>query len=103
MCLRSVNHLSSIISEAGADLVEYLSEPQMLSGILGSFLSLWVQYKESLESASEPSYTVPLEHSGRCGRPRFVVSREQLEYLCSLSFSWMDIASLLGMSRMTVY
>ncbi len=34
---------------------------------------------------------------------RFDVSREQLEYLRSLSFHWIDIAALLGISRGTLY
>ena len=37
------------------------------------------------------------------GRPRFNISKEQLLYLCSLSFSWSDIAKMLGVSRMTIY
>ena len=37
------------------------------------------------------------------GRPRFDISKEQLEYLSSLSFKWNEIAVLLGVSRMTIY
>ena len=37
------------------------------------------------------------------GHPRFRITREQLEYLRSLSFSWTDISRLLGMSRMTIH
>ena len=40
---------------------------------------------------------------GGPGRPRFDVSKEQLEYLSLLSFKWNEIAVLLGVSRMTVY
>lgn len=41
----------------------------------------------------------------RCsiGRPRFDISRDQLEYLSSMSFTWTRIASMLGVSRMTIY
>ena len=106
MCLRSINHLSSVISETGEDtsnLLEYVGDFQVLSHVLGSLLFLWEQYEESLEPASYLNYVLSLEHSGRHGRPQFIVSREQLEYLRALSFSWTDIASLLGVSRMTVY
>ena len=41
--------------------------------------------------------------TGHSGRPRFDISKEQLEYLSSLSFSWTDIAHMLGVSRMTIY
>ena len=35
------------------------------------------------------------------GRPRFNITKEQLECLSSLLFSWSQIATLLGVSRMT--
>ena len=37
------------------------------------------------------------------GRPRYEISKEQLEYLSSLSFKWNEIAALLGVSRMTIH
>lgn len=37
------------------------------------------------------------------GRPPYIISREQILYLRELQFTWQDIASLLGVSRMTVY
>ena len=49
------------------------------------------------------AYRVPVVSTGQCGRPRFQIERGQLEYLRSLSFSWSDIASLLGISKMTLY
>ena len=56
-----------------------------------------------LEAASS-CYMAPLQQStGRRGRPRFSIEREQLVYLRSLRFSWVDISNLLGVSRMTVY
>ena len=48
------------------------------------------------------SYRAGIERISR-GRPRFDISQSQLEYLASLSFSWSEIASLLGVSRMTIY
>ena len=41
--------------------------------------------------------------TGAKGRPKFQITQEQLEYLCSLSFSWSDIAVLLGISRITLF
>ncbi len=38
----------------------------------------------------------------RSGRPRFNISKQQLEYLCSLSFKWNGIAILLGVSRINL-
>ena len=36
------------------------------------------------------AYCVPVVHTGRQGRPRFDVTKEQLEYLASLSFIYME-------------
>jgi len=41
--------------------------------------------------------------SGGSGRPKFDISKDQLEYLYSHSFNWPQIAQLLGVSRMTIY
>ena len=37
------------------------------------------------------------------GHPRVVMSQEQLLYLCSLNFSWTQIAKLIGVSRVTLF
>ena len=50
-----------------------------------------------------PRYQSGVIPTGARGRPRFDVNADQLEYLESLSFSWTDIASMLGVSRMTIY
>lgn len=46
---------------------------------------------------------VTLNNTGGRGRPKFSISKEQLEYLASLSFTWPQIAQLLGVSRMTIF
>ena len=66
----------------------------------------WQSYKEVLESGNlrRFSYEAGMEErTGRRGRPRFDISKEQLEYLASLSFTWTEIAVLPRISRMTVY
>ena len=64
----------------------------------------WVRLKDNVMAIQVSSaYCAPvIGNSGR-GRPSFEVSCDQIEYLRSLSFSWTDIASLLGISRMTLY
>ena len=55
-------------------------------------------------SSSTTGYEEPVVRvEGVRGRPRFDISYSQLEFLSSLSFSWTKIASLLGVSRMTIY
>ena len=60
-------------------------------------------YVDRLESNVCHSFEVSAEYTGERGRPRFDVQRDQLLYLSSLGFSWTSIASILGVSRMTVY
>lgn len=109
VCIRSLSRLCSIVSEAGedaSDLAECLSNLHNLSGVLNELFELWEQYEETLESVAyggHVSYSVAVEQTSRRGRPRFLVSADQLEHLRALSFSWTYISSLLGVSRMTVY
>ncbi len=77
-----------------------------LISCLRSIRRKWEEYKDILVSGSQSgdvAYRVSVEITGRPGRPRFEISREQLEYLASLSFTWTEIAALLGVSRTTVY
>ena len=64
--------------------------------------SIWHEYQNSIGEHSA-KYYVAVEHTQQKGRPRFSITREQLEYLCSLSFTWDTIASMLGVSQMTIY
>ena len=71
---------------------------------LRSLSGEWERYIASMERVSEfLQYRVATKESVGRGRPPFIVAKEQLEYLRSLSFSWTDIALLLGVSRMTLY
>ena len=65
----------------------------------------WESYLETLQSGAQSNaYSAPQLYAvGRRGRPRFEVTRDQLEYLASLSFTWTQTAAMLGVSRMTVY
>ena len=62
-------------------------------------------YIDELEQGDHThGYRAPeIRSARRRGRPRFDIQREQLEYLSSLSFSWAQIASMLGVTRMTMY
>ena len=82
------------------------------STLIGELISLcrrialqWQDYVDfELMNSQRTSYRAPVIHQpGVRGLPRFDISRDQLEYLASLSFSWGEIASLLGVSRMTIY
>ena len=112
MCHRNVTNLHSIVvdelipnenpqTRAVHQLEGRLSE---LVHILWELVTMWQQYHETIESTSYGvQYTAPLAHSNHRGRPRFLISRNQLEYLRSLSYTWSQISSLLGVSCMTIY
>ena len=65
----------------------------LLHGLVEALKTLWVKwqsYKQVLESGNlrRFSYEAGMEErTGRRGRPRFDISKEQLEYLASLSFT----------------
>ena len=66
----------------------------------------WELYLDEIYQHSHSAmYITPIVSSThpRCGRPRFDISRDQLEYLSFMNFSWTKIASMLGVSRMTIY
>lgn len=65
---------------------------------------MWEQNLDRISTRETHASTIqpPLVRSSR-GRPRFDITREQLVYLASMSFTWMGIANLLGVSRMTIY
>ena len=63
----------------------------------------WEQYRSTLEASFTLAYHVSTTPSRQRGRPRFVIRGEQILYLRSMSFTWTQIANMLGVSRMTLY
>ena len=102
--VQNVSHLCSVVDEAETlELARITDGLHQLNAILSSLLNLWQSYEESTASMEDAAYSTPLEQTAQRGRPRFRITRDQLDYLRSLSFSWTEIASLLGVSRMTIY
>lgn len=82
----------------------YSSEMESLVSLLRLLCQEWQRYIKVRERLTESvSYSAPVEHVSRRGRPRFTITREQLLYLRALCFTWTDIASLLGISRMMIF
>ena len=112
VCAQNVSHLRdhleaqirSVSQQNRAVVSSYKIEMEELLECLRALFQEWRKYLEERERVSESiAYRVSVEHNSGRGRPRFKISRDQLEYLRSLSFSWKDIASLLGVSRMTIF
>lgn len=97
------NGITCVQSEYN-EVTRYKNNMEALVVHLRSLSEEWDRYIASMEHISESlRYTVAKTESSGRGRPRFIIDKEQLEYLCSLSFSWTDMALLLGVSRMTLY
>ena len=75
-----------------------------LTECVRSIANKWEEYVEQFDSLRMvDAYHAPTVPSIGPGRPRFQITQDQLEYLASLSFTWTEIASLLNVSRMTIY
>ena len=103
VCSDLCDHMRGV---SGLD--DYYSSTQELIDCLKVIYRKWEEYEGVLDSilVERPPvvYQTPVStlRAGP-GRPRFDISKEQLEYLSSLSFKWNEIAVLLGVSRMTIY
>ena len=111
-CLELCTHVCRILRERIASidgdetLTSYVHSLDELLECLRTIRNKWLEYKDLLDldlAISGVAYHVPVVHTGQRGRPRFEVTRGQVEYLASLSFTWSEIATLLGVSRKTLY
>ena len=111
VCIQALSSLSRHIESEGmdAEISEIRDSLVDITECCRSLIVLWQSFIDQLDSnyatvsrAAMESYHAPRAREGR-GRPRVIVSREQLQYLRGLNFSWTQISELLGVSRMTVY
>ena len=92
-------------SEQESEVLAYYSAQmaELLDCLRGIALR-WQSYYVQLEADSfSTAYQAAVVYTSHPGRPRFDVTQDQLEYLSCLSFSWAQISTMLGVSRMTVY
>jgi len=99
-----VTHFNS--SHANDVVQQYVGHLNELLHHLRIILTIWnenISQVQGLRSHDHPfSYMVP-SSSGATGRPKYVISREQLLYLRSMRFTWVEISQLIGVSTSTVY
>ena len=55
------------------------------------------------EGMADYSYRPPVQYAGGRGRPRFLITREQLQMLRNKFNSWAEVARDLGVTRQTIY
>ena len=98
VCVRNVTQIKDVAeaaSEGNETMEQFESTLEELKIVLVSLESEWQEYSDTNEASSSTSaYSAPTVNALSRGRPRFVISKEQLVYLRSLSFSWTCIASL---------
>ena len=109
ICLRSVNAIKTQVEEeVGEDSSHALFRIyRLLSDIVSRLKTLRRQWSEQLDNLAfrlNFRYQAPTTSGvAALGRPSLEITHAQLDYLHSLSFSWTEIAHLLGVSRMTIY
>lgn len=91
---------SSISSEEAAIVTQFVL---LLATLLQYLRELHFHWSHYLNQDSCVPYSAPLIRSSLPGRPKALITQEQLVYLRSMSFSWVQISRLLGVSYMTVY
>jgi len=100
-----VHHLQSNNSSSvtGRIIRNYASLLIETVTLLRSLLSRWQDYLTHYRPRSTFSYSAQAVQSSSPGRPRFEISRAQIQYLRSMSFSWVQISRILGVSYTTIY
>ena len=115
--IRSVTHLLDVICTAGTaperirsftdderdSLEQFKQELETLLEHLRALYVAWDNRYDAIHVPSSSRFILSRRQSRERGRPRFNITQEQLEYLISLSFSFTRIASMLSVSRMTIY
>lgn len=95
--MRATSEESSISNSESSIIGDYVILLEEVFVHLCSTAEEWDVHLDNIYSYWAPTV------QGQIGRPPFSISRDQLEYLSSMSFTWTQIASMLGVSRMTVY
>ena len=105
VAVQYVSAISVVLRNAQEDqLQDYVGCIDGIVAAVREVIRFWESYMDTIDLQMERmAYHAPQLHTGQRGRPEFCVTRDQLEYLRALSFSWTDIAYLLGVSRMTIY
>lgn len=111
ICIENVRDLRHRLSNAPegipteVDIIQqYVTQLTELLRCIETLCDKWSEYcDEIVRPDISHAYRAPTECFGTRGRPRLCVTRSQLEYLKSLSFTWSEIAAIVGVSRMTLY
>lgn len=85
-------------------LERYSTKLSELQSCLRELSRQWQEHIDRcMQLSCSTSYAAPSIHTSRRGRPKFYITKEQLEFLASMSFTRTQIARMLGVSHMTIY
>ena len=110
--ITGVNRIKSVLQTPIANTADseeistILHYRQKVDELLQSLSQVHTDIDKMLDnylSDSTVAYQSHTVRSGQRGRPRFDITESQLQYLTSLSFTWKQIAKMLGISRVTLY
>ena len=91
-------------AEFSVIIEQYDSQLAELLHCIEALCNKWSEYCDVVFQPNvSNAYRTPTECFGSRGRPRLCITQNQLEYLRSLAFTWSEIASIIGVSRMTLY
>ena len=122
-CGLAIRSLSTVLDNADELRVDRLAMPSQvdpdielesleevctcLSSLISSLREIsseWEMELAAAEASASVSEYLPTSHvHGEFGRPRYQVDQEQVLYLMEMSFSWNQIALMLGISRHTLW
>lgn len=100
-----LTHHEAVDEELRIIIEQYDTQLIELLHCMKGLYDLWSEYSDELliPNVSHFTYFTHTECSGSRGRPQLCITRNQLEYLKSLAFTWSEIATILGVSCMTLY
>lgn len=79
-----------------------LESVSSLNQVINNILLMFRQYSRTMDEQTQ-GVILSQRNTLLPGRPSFNIEKEQLEYLRSLSFTWVSISKMLLVSRMTIY
>ena len=115
-CMNGLQRILERLHDAATteSMLDLISKAKLLYERFSILHAFWNENRQSGDHPhqSQASHIYDLQYrsvvracdkTGRKGRPTLSIERSQVEYLRSLQFSWSEIASLLGIGRMTLY
>ena len=101
--LTDLSSSTLLTQQSREDCQAALEDIHTLSSILHAYLEHYTDLVMRLEDRfHEVCIPIPLVHTGRAGRPLFLISKSQIEVLSDLGYSYARMARIFGISERTL-